>query len=278
MPSTARGYELRDIFRAEFEAYGGTLLDFIGYDTNAQDFSGPITTLFNISRSIQRQRRLEANLGVPTVFEPRRRQDVDLIFLAADRDMGRLLIPQLRFHSVSDIPTYATSDIYRPGGNTRDNDLNGIIFPDTPAVLAPDQAAAAVRSELQVYWPQRDGQLRFYGMGFDAYQLVAALYEANVSGWPLHGMSGDLTLAPDGKIHRTLPLGQFRNGRPVALEVALPELRENRELVGFSLNAPSRRAALGSCCRELPRAARFVRARARLPLPPRRARPRVPRG
>ena len=172
-------------------------------------------------------------MGVPTVFEPRRRQDVDLIFLAAARDKGRLLSPQLRFHAVSDIPTYATSDIYRPGGNTRDNDLNGIIFPDTPAVLAPDQAAAAVRSELQVYWPQRDGQVRFYGMGFDAYQLVAALYEANVSGWPLHGMSGDLTLAPDGKIHRTLPLGQFRNGRPVALEVALPELRENRALVGF---------------------------------------------
>jgi hypothetical protein len=46
-------------------------------------------------------------------------------------------------------------------------------------------------------------------------------------------MSGDLTLASDGKIHRTLPLGQFRNGRPVALEVALPELRESQELVGF---------------------------------------------
>jgi uncharacterized protein len=233
VPSTPRGYELRDIFRAEFEAHGGTLLDFIGYDTNAQDFSGPITSLFGISRSTQRQRRLAANLGVPVVFEPRRRQDVDLIFLAADSRMGRLLIPQLRFHSVSDIPTYATSEIYQPSSNTRDNDLNGIIFPDVPAVLAPDQAAAAIRSELQVYWPQRDGQVRFYGMGFDAYQLVAALYEGSASSWPLHGMSGDLTLASDGKIHRTLPLGQFRNGRPVALEVALPELRESQELVGF---------------------------------------------
>jgi outer membrane PBP1 activator LpoA protein len=172
-------------------------------------------------------------LGVPIQFEPRRRQDVDLIFLEADARMGRLLIPQLRFHSLGDIPTYATSGIYQPGANTRDNDLNGIIFPDTPAVLAPDQGTAAIRSELQVYWPQRDGQVRFYGMGFDAYQLVGALYEGDVSGWPLHGMSGDLSVAADGRIHRTLPLGQFRNGRPVALEVELPELREDRELVGF---------------------------------------------
>ena len=233
VPSTARGYELRDIFRAEFEAHGGTLLDFIGYDTNAQDFSGPITTLFNINRSVQRHRRLAANLGVPVQFEPRRRQDVDAIFLAADSRMGRFLMPQLRVNSVGDIPTYATSDIYQPGGTARYNDLNGVLFADAPAVLAPDQAAAAMRSEMQVYWPQRDGQVRFYGMGFDAYQLVGALYEGGASAWPLVGMSGDLRLAADGKIHRTLPLGQFRDGRPVALEVARPEPRENQELVGF---------------------------------------------
>ena len=85
VPSTPRGYELRDIFRAEFEAHGGTLLDFIGYDTNAQDFlRSDYDACSTSSRSMQRQRRLAANLGVPMQFEPRRRQDVDLIFLEAD--------------------------------------------------------------------------------------------------------------------------------------------------------------------------------------------------
>src|SRR3970040_838775 len=98
----------------EFEALGGELLQFSGYDPNLQDFSAPITALLNIARSNQRYRRLAANLGTPIQFEPRRRQDVDLIFLAADSGTGRRLGPQLRVHFAGDIPTYATSAIFEP--------------------------------------------------------------------------------------------------------------------------------------------------------------------
>jgi outer membrane PBP1 activator LpoA protein len=54
-------------------------------------------------------------------------------------------------------------------------------------------------------------------MGFDAYQLVAPLYDSNATSWPLRGMSGDLALEGDGKIHRSLPVAQFQNGRPITL-------------------------------------------------------------
>jgi hypothetical protein len=233
VPSTDRGYLLRDTFRAEFEALGGQLLDFSGYDPSTQDFSGPITAIFNIARSNQRYRRLAANLGTRVEFEARRRDDVDLIFLGADSRTGRLLAPQLRFNSVGDIPMYATSDIFDAVATARDNDLNGVIFADAPALVAPDQNAAALRAELQVYWPQRSDQMRFYGMGFDAYQLVGLLYDSGGARWPLRGMSGDLTLDVDGRIRRALPLAQFRNGRPVALEPIPERAREVSELAGF---------------------------------------------
>ena len=233
VPSTDRGYELRDTFRAEFEALGGRLVDWSGYDPALQDFSGPITTLFNITRSNQRYQRLAANLGTPMQFEPRRRDDVDLIFFAADAGTARLIAPRLRFHGAGDIPMYSTSAIFQPGSTARDNDLNGVYFADAPALVASDQSSAALRSELLVYWPQRADQLRFYGMGFDAYHLVASLYDTQRANWPLHGMSGDLTLEVDGRIHRTLPLAQIRNGRPVALELPSPEpASEEAGLVG----------------------------------------------
>jgi hypothetical protein len=43
-------------------------------------------------------------------------------------------------------------------------------------------------------------------------------------------MSGDLSLDTNGRIHRALPLAQFRNGKPA--EYQLPVAPAPRELVG----------------------------------------------
>jgi outer membrane PBP1 activator LpoA protein len=232
VPSTDRGYRTLNAFRAQFEARGGKLLDFVGYEPALQDFSQPIAGVLNITRSNQRQRRLAANLGTAIQFEPRRRQDVDAIFIAAeDTRAGRLLAPQLRFNSAGDIPTYATSEVFDPGSTARVNDLNGVIFTEAPAVIAPDSNSMDLQREFQAYWPQRGSLIRLYAMGFDAYELVASLYNGDRAAWPVRGMSGDLSLDTTGKIHRTLPLAQFRNGRPVAYEIPV-SAPTPRELVG----------------------------------------------
>jgi uncharacterized protein len=222
VPSTERGYRLLNSFRSEFEARGGQLLDFRGYDPSLKDFSQPIMGLLNITRSNQRERRLQANLGTQVEFEPRRRRDVDAIFIGADDQAGRLLAPQLKFNFAGDIPTYATSDIFTPGNSARDNDLNGVIFTDAPIVLAPSDGGAVLKRQLEDYWPQRTSLVRFYAMGYDAYDLIGSLYNGDASIWPVAGMSGSLSLDAQGRIHRQLSLGQFRDGRPVALEVPPP--------------------------------------------------------
>ncbi|MBN1239557.1 MAG: penicillin-binding protein activator, partial [Gammaproteobacteria bacterium] len=236
VPSTETGYRLLNSFRAAFEELGGEFLGFNGYDPNAQDFSGPIETLLNLDRSQQRRTRLAANLNVGITFEPRRRQDVDMIFLGADRATARLLAPALNFHFAGDIPTYATSDIHQPGA-ARDSDLNDIFFPDAPLLLSPDPEAAQLRSALERYWPQRAPFLRLYGMGVDAYELAGSLFSGSGQ-WPIDGVSGLLELDVAGRVHRVLPFAQFRNGQPVALEPLSdprPERRgvlEAEELVG----------------------------------------------
>ncbi len=213
------GYRLLNAFRSEFEALGGELLEYSGYDPAAADFSAQITTVLNIDESQARRRRLAANIGRPVEFEPRRRQDVDMIFLAADAAAGRLLVPQLRFHSAGDIPMYAPRDIYEPARSARDPDLNGVRFPDTPLLLSPSREAAELRRTVETFWPDNAAQwIRLYGLGYDAYELMTALYSPGGAGWPVAGVTGRLMPDGQGRIRRTLPFGQFRDGVPVALE------------------------------------------------------------
>jgi outer membrane PBP1 activator LpoA protein len=229
--SDDRGYRLLANFRAEFEALGGQLLASAGYVPDAQDVSGAIRDLLNISRSQQRHRRLEANLGVDVVFEPRRRQDIDMIFLQAGPRMGRLLAPSLRFYYAADIPTYATSEIYEQSSRATDSDLNGIMFPDVPLLLSPDARSTELTREISAHWPQRASQLmRYYGFGFDAFELIENLYSNANPSWPIMGFSGELTIDEVGRIRRSMPLAQFRNGRPAAVAPASPA--QARELVG----------------------------------------------
>ncbi|HEX5421728.1 MAG TPA: penicillin-binding protein activator, partial [Gammaproteobacteria bacterium] len=221
-PSTDRGNRVMRSFKTEFEALGGRVLGTMSYAPGVQDFSTPIEVLLNLDRSDRRFQRLQANLGLPMEFEPRRRRDVDMIFIGADRTNGLLLAPALRFHFAGDIPTYATSVIYEPGAAGSDNDLDGIYFPDAPWLVTPTAESTKLRSTLQSYWPARAvSDVQFYAMGADAYRLVDALY-SKTEKWPLAGASGELVLDQIGRIHRDMPLAQFQNGQPVAVKTEAP--------------------------------------------------------
>ena len=219
------GLRLLGSFRTEFETLGGQLLQFRSYNSDSQDFSLAITTLLNIQSSNQRRQRLAANLGVSLEFEPRRRQDIDVIFVATDAGTGRLLVPQLRFHYAGDIPTYATSAVYESYAS--DSDLNGVLFPDTPWVLSGDGTSSQLKASLETYWPQRTAPpwARLYGLGFDAYRLIPLLHNRLEKFSSITALSGELSLGNDGRIRRQLPFAQFRNGRPLVIDAEAPRDR-----------------------------------------------------
>ncbi len=228
VPNNDWGRRVLSHFSTELEARGGRLLDYRNYLPGEQDFSNTIEDLMGLSGSVRRYQRLRANIGGPLQFDPRRRQDVDLIFLAADASVGRLLKAQLRFHYSGDLPVYATSSIYALDGRSN-ADLNGVIFADMPWLIAPRPWIEDLPARYAELWPEERRLARLHAMGYDAYHLITALYAARSGPMQeLKGATGTLYLDDDGRIRRRLAFARFEKGEPVALpgleEQPAPEL------------------------------------------------------
>ncbi|MDH4047770.1 MAG: penicillin-binding protein activator [Gammaproteobacteria bacterium] len=216
-PNNDWGRRVAASFAGQFEADGGTLLEHRSYQPSSQDFSVEIESLMALTQSIQRFRRLRANIGGAIQFEPRRRQDVDSVFLAADSNAGRLIKSQLKFHFSGDLPVYSTSFIYSMDGKS-DTDLNGIMFADTPWIVSPPAWIADYPQLYAEFWPSEKRLGRLHAMGYDAYQLVMALAASRGNAMEeFVGATGRLYLGADRKVHRKLAWARFERGRPVAL-------------------------------------------------------------
>lgn len=232
VPNNDWGRRVLSSFATEFETSGGELLDYRSYQTSTQDFSIEIESLMALTQSVQRYQRLRANIGSPLQFDPRRRQDAEFIFLAADSKAGRLIKSQLKFHYAGDLPVYSTSFIYTMDGRS-DSDLNGVMFADTPWIVSPHAWMEDLPSLYNKYWPAEKRLGRYHAMGYDAYQLVAELFSARTGPMPeFIGATGRLYLDEDGRIHRRLAWAQFVRGELVAMPDAdafdrsLPELNQ----------------------------------------------------
>lgn len=215
-PNDDWGRRVLNSFAATYQGLGGVLVDYSLYQPAGRDFSYGIQDVLLIGESRDRMTRLQANLGIDLGFEPRRRSDVDLIFMAAPAETGKLLRPQLRFYYAGTIPTYATSAIYIEGARGN-SDLNGIMFPDMPWMIAPDPLAAAARQSLARYWPaDASRRARLFAMGYDAFQIASRM--TGPGGLTeIDGVTGRLYLASDGRIHRRLMWARMVRGQPVAL-------------------------------------------------------------
>ncbi|MEX0976770.1 MAG: penicillin-binding protein activator [Woeseia sp.] len=217
VPNNDWGRRVMTSFASSFEAAGGRLLDYRDYQPSSQDFSIDIEGLMALSQSVQRYQRLRANIGGPLQFDPRRRQDADFVFLAADASAGRLLKSQLKFHYAGDLPVYSTSFIYSMDGRS-DADLNGIMFADTPWIVSPPAWIADMPALYQEYWPDERRLGRLHAMGYDAYQLIGELYGARTGPMnEIDGATGTLYLDEDGRVHRRLAWARFERGQPVAV-------------------------------------------------------------
>jgi outer membrane PBP1 activator LpoA protein len=217
VPNNDWGRRLLSSFSTEFEAQGGTLLDYRTYTPGIQDFSNTIEDLMALSGSVRRYQRLRANIGGPLQFDPRRRQDSEFIFLAADAPAGRLLKSQLKFHYSGDLPVYSTSSINAMDGRSN-SDLNGIMFADMPWIVAPQSWIENLPPLFGEFWPEERRLGRLHAMGYDAYQLIAALFAARTGPMQeIDGATGRLYLDHDGRVRRHLAWAQFQSGEPVAL-------------------------------------------------------------
>ena len=220
IPDDSWGRRLYGAFSENWLAQGGEILERIDYDPQGNDYSAPVRQLLNVDSSEARFRRLRQVLNRHLENRARRRQDVDVIFMAAFPIAALQIIPQLRFHEAESIPVYATSHIYTGSANPQaDADMDGVMFPDLPWILFPHEESAPVKSLIyDNFQAETSVYQRLYALGVDAFNLIPHLSRlAFEDGAVFNGETGLLSMSGDGSINRKLPWGKIINGIPELL-------------------------------------------------------------
>jgi Putative lipoprotein len=218
LPNNEWGQRVYRAFDSELKTLGGTIAALRYYDPTARDYSQPIRSVLLIDESRARANALSNTLGMRLEFEPRRRGDVQFVFMGAQPVQGRSLRPALRFHLTEDLAVYATSDVFEPNVDAN-ADLEGVMFPDMPWVISPDAVSSQLRNALSTHWPARArGRSRLYAFGFDAYRLIPLLKAGRFGReHAIPGMTGLLSVDERGKVHRNLEWAKVSGGKAVPI-------------------------------------------------------------
>lgn len=206
----------RDSFIQHWESLGGTIAAQQLYD--GSNYTGAIENLLDIDISEERRDQLSDLLNEPVSFTPRRRQDIDFLFLLSGPGPARQIKPTLGYLYAADLPVYATQDIY--SGQARpqtDADLNGIFFADSPWLLAE---ADELKQEAQSLFPQPSAVfLRLQAFGVDAFRLYPRLTQlSELQGYGnIPGATGELYMTEERSIGQLYRWAQIRNGVPILL-------------------------------------------------------------
>lgn len=217
-PDDEWGQRVYDAFVEHWRKLGGTLAEGRAFERSADDHTSAIKNLFNLTESETRQALLEAGTGLNLDFDPRRRQDIDALFMAARPDEARLLKPQIDFFQGLDLPVYSTSHVYSGAPNAvKDTDLDGVMFPDMPWVLRNTARINSLRSKL-IEAGFSDAREELFAFGYDAYQLaLLATNPQTARAEPVQGLTGELIVADNGRVHRRLAWAEFKNGVPAKI-------------------------------------------------------------
>ncbi len=210
-PNSGWGDRALTAFRERWLEHGGKLVEAPAYGTAQSDFAPLLRPTLHITQSEERKQRLQRLLGKSLNFTPRRRQDLDMVFMVAYPDQARQIKPTLDFLFASDLQIYSTSQLYTgvqdPG---RNRDLESIRFSAMPWTLP-----GAEHERLQ---PAQDLQpiyRHLFALGIDAYHLHQGLPQMLLlPEIKLSGSTGTLQLDKrKSAIMREQPWAEFRGGR-----------------------------------------------------------------
>lgn len=226
LPNNNWGQRMLNAFSTQWQQLGGTVVATQTYATGGADYSDTIKQLLRINTSEARHKALESTLRTKLKFESRPREDVDMIFLAADAKHARLIKPQLSYFRASQVPVYAASNVFSGKPDPiSDTDLDGIIFGDMPWMLLSNDKMQALRGELQGESPIAHTSLdRLFALGVDAYALIPQLNRLNADpNLRFNGLTSGLRLDGDKRLQRQLLWARFRRGQPQVIDSFLEQ-------------------------------------------------------
>lgn len=206
-PNTPHGERAMQAFTEQWQGLGGTVVANLNY-FNEQALSKSIEQVLQLDISQSRGRELRQLLGT-LQFEPRRRQDVDAVFLLATPRLGRQIKPLLAFHYAGDVPVYSTSDIYEESQKS-EPDLNGITFSNLPWFFqeTPEKLSLLKNNDAPAKLQ------RLYALGVDAFYLYPRLQQlGKVERANFWGQTGVLSLNDHGQFSRKQQWAKYRLGK-----------------------------------------------------------------
>lgn len=221
VPDRAAGQRSADQFVQSWQAIGGDIVGSFFY-ANQREYSQLIENAVQVAQSKQRYREMRQTLGKSMEFEPRRRQDIDFIFLVSRPEEARQLKPILAFHYAGAIPVYATSDIFNGESETKANqDINGIRFTSLPWFF--DEEGNEKKS-IDAYTNSSPTYQQLYAFGVDAYRLYPRLEQLKkIKQSHFYGATGRLSVNDENIIERQQVWAEFKLGRALILSDAKDE-------------------------------------------------------
>ena len=217
-PSGKWGSSIAKAFQTQWALLGEKTTAQLAYKNNTS-LNNDIRRLLNIDKSEQREHQLRRLLQEKMRFIPRRRKDFDAIFLVANANQARQIVPLLRFYYAGDIPIYATSSVYSPSSRPSDNyDIEGVQFSDMPWILRPEQLSPSLqqtRERIRALWPHSfQHNTRLYALGVDAYNMLFELAKlTSIPQYAMNEATGTLYLLPTQRIYRQLLWAKIINGQ-----------------------------------------------------------------
>ena len=209
-PNSSWGERTLTAFRERWEEKGGTLIEVTPYGTAQTDFAPLLKPALLIDQSDARKNRLQRLLGKSLNHTTRRRQDVDMVFMAAYPNHARQIKPTLDFLYARDLQIYGTSQLYTGVENQgRNRDLEGIRFSAMPWTLP-----GSTDEKLQPATKLPPLYRHIFALGIDAYHLHQWLEQMVLQpSTQLFGSTGTLRLNTQGAIEREQPWAVFRGGK-----------------------------------------------------------------
>ncbi|WP_298443256.1 penicillin-binding protein activator [uncultured Ferrimonas sp.] len=187
----------------------------IHYFGAGQQMRGSVQQALHVDQSNARIKAIKQLFGPKTEADFRSRRDIDSLYLVANASEVRLLKPFVDVSLAVFADPLALYTSSRAHGDLRSDqqaaELQGLRLSDMPWLLRDNNQL----QQATALWPNRSlAQQRLYAMGYDSWSLIDRLAQMRVfTGYRMRGLSGQLTVQPDGQLERGLEWSRYhKNG------------------------------------------------------------------
>lgn len=215
-PNSSNGHRLVSYFENQWRRYS-EIKPQIGFYNDKKDMPDTIASLLEVDKSKERISVVKSLFKQEVESETRSRSDIDVIYILGDAIETRLIKPYLDVNvsTFADrIPLYASSKSHsKQIDKTDKGDLDGLYFTELPWMLSGQIKQQNLRQQYDALWPEdADISQRLFAMAYDATSMLGDIKQLSViSGKQFSGISGDLSIASNGYVTRSLAWAQYKN-------------------------------------------------------------------